>query len=207
MVCGPRRRLPAMLTVQEAATTTFRSALAGYRRDEVDALRSRLESALAESERGLTRGLMTGADELEAATFSTAPRGYRRDEVDEFFQRGAATLAGRGVTRGSGHRRISPDEIRQVRFAREFDGYDPAAVRRFLARTAEALDAHHAGREARMTRVEVESIDLPLRTWGWRCDEVERVCDRIAATLVFYEARGPVPPIDDEAVEEDDVDE
>lgn len=186
-----------MLTVQEAATTTFRIALGGYRRDEVDALRSRLESALAESERGLTRGLMTGADELGAATFSTAMRGYRRDEVDAFFRRGAATLAGRGIPRGSGHRRISPDEVRQMRFGRELDGYDPAAARRFLARAAEALDAHHAGRAPRMTRVEVESVDLPLRTWGWRCDEVERVCDRIAATLVFYEARGPVEPLDD----------
>ena len=48
-----------------------------------------------------------------------------------------------------------------------------------------------------MTRVDVESAELPLRSWGWRCDEVERVCDRIAATLVFYEARGPVPPIED----------
>ena len=77
------------------------------------------------------------------------------------------------------------------------------AVRRFLARTAEALDAHHAGREPRMTRAEVEAADLPLRTWGWRCEEVERVCDRIAATLVFYEARGPVAPIED--VEEADL--
>lgn len=188
-----------MLTVQEAATTTFSPAFLGYRRDEVDALRSRLESALAESERGLTRGLMTGADELSAASFSRALRGYRREEVDEFLVRGAETLAGRGVVRGSGHRRISPDEIRGLRFAREVDGYDPAAVRRFLARAAAALDAHHTGRTSLMTRSEVESADLPLRFWGWRCEEVETVCERIAATLVFYEARGPV-----EALPEDD---
>ena len=193
-----------MLTVHEAATTTFETALFGYRRDEVDALRSRLESALSESERGLTRGLMTGADELGLASFSTAPRGYRRDEVDEFFRRGAETLAGRGVMRGSGHRRITSDEIRQVAFGRELDGYDPASVRRFLARAAAALEAHHAGRDPVLLRVEVEATDFPLRVWGWRCDEVEQVCDRIAATMVFYEARGPVEalePDEDGAVE------
>ncbi|NND84811.1 MAG: DivIVA domain-containing protein [Acidimicrobiia bacterium] len=196
-----------MLTVQEAASTTFAPALFGYRRDEVDALRSRLESALAESERGLTRGLMTGADELEAATFSTAPRGYRRDDVDAFFHRGAETLAGRGVTRGSGHRRITPEEVRQVHFGREVDGYKPAAVRRFLARAASALDAHHAGRDALLLRADVEATDFPLRFWGWRCEEVERVCDRVASTLVFYEARGPVeaPANDDEDEVEPEV--
>lgn len=182
-----------MLTAHEAATTTFETAVVGYRRDEVDALRSRLSSALAESERGLRRGLMVGADELAGATFSRALRGYRRDEVDAFFERAATVLAGRGVTRGAGHRRITADEIRRLRFRREVDGYDPASVRRHLARAGAALEAHHGGREPLLSRVEAESVDFPLRLWGWRCADVETVCDRIASTLLFYEARGPVP--------------
>lgn len=181
-----------MLSAEEASEATFARAIGGYRRDEVEALRSRVMSALVESDRGRLEGLAVGALELDGASFSTALRGYRRDDVDQFVARAGQALADRGITAGSGRRRVTAVELGQVRFGWEFDGYDPRAVRRFLTRVAAALDTHHRGGVTWLTREEVEGTHLPLRFLGYSCLEVEAVCERISSTLSFYEARGRV---------------
>ncbi len=188
---GPGSIRP-VFTAEEAAGFAFPPRAGGYRRDEVEALRSRVVSALAESSRGLVEGLAVGADELLGASFSTSIRGYEPAVVDDFLRGAADVLAERGVT--SGRRRVTAAELELVRFRWQVDGYRAKAVRRLLERVAEALEAHHVGSEPGVTRGEIDRLDLPLRLLGYSCDEVETVLGRVSVTLSFYESRGPITP-------------
>ncbi len=184
-----------MLTVFEATDAAFPRRLGGYRMDEVEAVRSRLVITLAEAGRGVVRGLAIGARELEGATFSRSLRGYASDEVDAFLAHAAETLYELGIASGSGHKRVTAPELRHLRPRRELDGYLPGAVSNYFAKAAEALDAHHAGTGAQLTREQAERVEFPLRLLGYSCTDVEIACDRIVSTLSFYESRGPVDPL------------
>lgn len=176
-----------MITVEEAAETAFRPAWFGYRRVEVEALRSRLVSVLLESGKGRVEGLAVGADELAEASFSREIRGYERASADAFFATAAETLAASGVVVGSGYRWITATELRQMRFRFQFDGYHPAAVARVLTAAVESLESRAAGERARLTRRQLERTELPLRFVGCRCEDVETVLERVALTLAYFE--------------------
>lgn len=177
-----------MLTVQEAIDAAFESKLVGYRKDEVEALRSRLVSTLVESGRGRVEGLAVGATELEEASFSRELWGYGRSSVDEFFALAAEYLAESGIVVGRGHRWITATELRQMRFRHQLDGYGPRAVRRVLELAAATLESHESAGQPSFTRRNLERIELPLRFVGYRCDEVETVLGRVASTLEFFES-------------------
>ncbi len=178
-----------MLTVQEALDVVFPSKFRGYRRDEVEALLSRLVSSLAESDRGASVGLAIGAVDLEGVAFSRGFTGYDPEAVDEFLTVAAEALAERGVLTSQGHERVTAVEIHQLVFRRQVDGYAPRAIRRFLAVAAATLEAHQAGRSPLLSREESETVEFPLRFVGYCCDDVEAVCERITSTLAYYEAR------------------
>lgn len=176
-----------MHTVEDVAAIVFLPAWFGYRKDEVEALRSRLVSTLLEADKGRFEGLAVGAGDLAEASFTRAMRGYARESVDSFFRAGADLLEARGIPVGHGHRWVTATELRQLRFSLQVDGYSPAAVTRFLKVAAETLESRAAGEPARLTLRQLDRTELSLRFMGYRCDEVETVLERVAATLAYHD--------------------
>ena len=83
------------MTASEAESVTFRTALRGYRLDEVDAFLDAVVATLRshESASGQFSGRLSGLD-VEQVTFSTALRGYDLSDVDDFLGRLVVTLKG-----------------------------------------------------------------------------------------------------------------